>query len=225
MPPLIKGAQNRLWRPPPFRPFTSVLSSDVNLAQGKPRLLSSVRAVPFPQESSLAPLYKSAFFVDSFAVSFPLRKPNESPPDALAQAFFSEWPAWFSLAMWIRDEVMAIFGVKRSTEIQAEAEKNGVDTIAVFPVRNRTKDEIIVGEDDSHLDFQTSILIRRERRDGGTEHVKNIDEVEELVVTTVVHCHGLFGKIYITIIRAFHVMIVRYSLARVPSRVRQMISK
>lgn len=113
---------------------------------------------------------------------------------------------------------MAIFGVKRSTEIQAAAEQKGVDTIAVFPVRTRTEDEVIVGENDSHLDFQTSVLIRREHRHGGIKYAQNISNREELVVTTVVHCHGLFGKIYITIIRTFHIMIVRYSLARVPSR-------
>jgi hypothetical protein len=154
-----------------------------------------------------------------------LRKPHEIPPDALAQAFFCEPPAWFSLLMRIRDEIMAIFGVKRSTEIQAAAEEKGVDTVGVFPVRSRTKDEIIVGENDSHLDFQTSVLIRREHRNDELKHAQNDSKGEELVVTTVVHCHGLFGKIYIMIIRTFHVMIVKYSLARLPSRVQQMINK
>uniref|UniRef100_A0A0B7KIW8 Uncharacterized protein n=1 Tax=Bionectria ochroleuca TaxID=29856 RepID=A0A0B7KIW8_BIOOC len=102
---------------------------------------------------------------------------------------------------------MAIFGVKRSTEIQAAAEEKGIDTIGVFPVRSHTEDEIIIGEIDSHLDFQTSILIRPEDRHDGIEHAQNVTKGEELVVTTVVHCHGLFGKIYIMIIRAFHVMI------------------
>uniref|UniRef100_A0A8H7MYL8 DUF2867 domain-containing protein n=1 Tax=Bionectria ochroleuca TaxID=29856 RepID=A0A8H7MYL8_BIOOC len=217
---IVKGAQGRSWRPPAFRPNTTLLSWE-----GQRRPLSFVRGVPFPQESRLAPSYKSAFFVDSFAVSLPLRKPHEVPLDALAQAFFCEPPAWFSLLMRIRDEIMAIFGVKRSTEIQAAAEEKGIDTIGVFPVRSHTEDEIIIGEIDSHLDFQTSVLIRPEDRHDGIEHAQNVTKGEELVVTTVVHCHGLFGKIYIMIIRAFHVMMVRYSLARVPSRMQQIINR
>lgn len=40
-----------------------------------------------------------------------------------------------------------------------------------------------------------------------------------MVATTVVHCHGLLGKAYIVVIKAFHVMIVKYCLARVPGRI------
>ncbi|CDM36161.1 Protein of unknown function DUF2867 [Penicillium roqueforti FM164] len=62
--------------------------------------------------------------------------------------------------MRIRDGVMSIFGVKRSTEIQAAAEKKGIDTITVFPVISRAENEIVLGEADSHLNFQISILTR-----------------------------------------------------------------
>jgi hypothetical protein len=40
-----------------------------------------------------------------------------------------------------------------------------------------------------------------------------------MVTTTVVHCHGLLGKDYIIIIKPFHVLIVKYSLASVPERI------
>ncbi|CAM1500638.1 Fc.00g098000.m01.CDS01 [Cosmosporella sp. VM-42] len=181
-------------------------------------LPSPVRAVPFPSESKLSPLYKSAYFVDAFAVTLPARRSTEYKPDALARAFLSEWPAWFSLLMWIRDRVMSIFGVKRSTEIRAAAEKQGIETIAVFPVISHTENEIIVGENDSHLNFQTSILIR-ENQISTTGDRDGERSGKEMVAITVVHCHGLLGKAYITIIKAFHVLIVKYSLARVPNRV------
>lgn len=118
--------------------------------------------------------------------------------------------------MWTRDQIVSTFGLKRSTEIRAEAERKGIDTISAFPVISRTARETIVGEMDSHLDFQTSVLIR-DRLDAADDG--SIDESKELVATTVVHCHGLFGKAYITLIRVFHVVIVRYSLARVPYKI------
>jgi hypothetical protein len=180
--------------------------------------LAPVRAVPFPSESKLASSYKSAYFIDAYAVSLPVHKSGEYRPSALARTFFSESPTWFSVLMWIRDQVMALFGVKRSTEIQAAAEKKGIDTISVFPVIARTENEVIVGEADSHLDFQTSILIR-EGQHIATGYIENNRKGKEMVVTTVVHCHGLFGKVYIIIIKVFHTMIIRYSLRRMPSRI------
>lgn len=178
---------------------------------------SPVRAVHYPNESMLSPLYKSAYFIDAFSVALPAEGPNEYKPDALARAFFCDAPAWFSLLMWIRDRVMSIFGVKRSTEIQAAAEKRGIETIFVFPVISRTGNEIVVGENDSHLNFQTSILIRNIQR--GAEDGDSDGRGKELVATTVVHCHGLLGKAYLTIIKPFHIMIIKYSLARLPNRI------
>jgi len=180
--------------------------------------LARVRAVSFPKQSILNSLYKSAYFVDSFAVTLPAQRSTVYKPDALARAFFSKQPAWFSLLMWIRDEVVSIFGVKRSTEIMLAAKKQGIETISVFPVISRSENEIIIGENDKHLNFQTSILIRENQlitasdRDGDRKG-------KEMVATTVVHCHGLFGKTYITIIRVFHVLIIKYSLARMPDRI------
>ncbi|KAF7557907.1 hypothetical protein G7Z17_g217 [Cylindrodendrum hubeiense] len=180
--------------------------------------VTPIRAVSFPGESRLRPSYKSAYFIDAFAVTLPTQGSKAYRPDFLAKAFFTEWPAWFSLLMWIRDQVMSVFGVKRSTEIQAAAAKKGIETIAVFPVISRSNNEIILGENDSHLNFQTSILIRDVQPSmandrGGDESCK------EVVATTVVHCHGLFGKAYITIIKPFHVLIVKYNLARLPNKI------
>lgn len=192
--------------------------------------LAPVRAVPFPSESKLRPLYKTAYFIDAFAVSLPnvSEQQQKHNAEALARALFSKWPAWFSLLMWIRDQAVSVFGVKRSTEIQAAAEKQGIDTISIFPVVSRAENEVVVGEKDSHLDFQTSILIRENNqriaagynRDNSNNN--NKDKGKEMVVTTVVHCHGLFGKAYIALIKPFHVMIIKYGLARMPSRIQML---
>ncbi len=175
-----------------------------------------VRAVPPPNGSKLSPLYKSAYFIDSFAVALP-QSSSAYSPHALTRTVFCDPPAWFSWMLWIRDQVMSVFSVKRSTEMQAEAAAKGVETISMFPIISQTENEIVLGEKDSHLDFQTSFLVRESPLDaaggGGSAGDK------ELVATTVVHCHGLLGKVYITIIKPFHVLVVRSSLARVPDRI------
>lgn len=194
------------------------LSLHTSSAQRTKMPLAPVRAVAFPSESKLRSSYRSAYFIDAFAVSLPEHKPGEYNADALARAFFSEAPAWFSLLMWIRDQVVSIFGVKRSTEIQAAAEEKGIDTISVFPVISRNENEVVMGENDSHLNFQTAILIRENSRITESQ-VEDDRKGKEMVAVTVVHCHGVFGRAYLTIIKPFHVMIVKYSLARVPNRI------
>lgn len=177
-----------------------------------------VRAVPPPSGGKLSPLYNSAYLVDAFAVTLPPSS-NAYSPHALARAVFCEPPAWFAWLLWIRDQVMAVFRVKRSTEMQAAAAAKGVETISVFPILSQTENEIVVGEKDSHLDFQTSFLVRESPLDDAAGGGGGRGGGQEVVATTVVHCHGLLGKAYITIIRPFHVLIVRFSLARVPDRI------
>ncbi|EHK15288.1 uncharacterized protein TRIVIDRAFT_187599 [Trichoderma virens Gv29-8] len=179
--------------------------------------LAAVRAVALPSESKLRSSYKSAYFIDAYAVTIPPQS-GQYKPETLARALFSEPPAWFSLLMWIRDRVMSIFGVKSSTEIQAAAETKGIDTISIFPIISRAENEIIMGENDSHLDFQISILIRENQLSAASKR-DNIIKSKEIVAMTVVHCHGFFGKAYIMIIKAFHTMIVKYMLARVPDKI------
>jgi hypothetical protein len=182
--------------------------------------LARVRVVPVPSQSRLSPLYKSAYFIDAFAITLPPPPRSKGyQADALARTFFPKSPAWFSMLMWIRDRVISLFGVKTSTEIKAAAAKRGVETIGFFPVLSKTDSEIIVGEKDKHLDFQTSILIRDSEVDMADSKKDDFRGSSEMVVLTVVHCHGLFGKAYITIIKAFHVLIVKYSLARMPDRI------
>lgn len=177
-----------------------------------------VRPVALPIESRLSPLYNSAYFTDAFAVTLPASRSKKYSPDVLARALLCDPPSWFSMLMWIRDRVMSVFGVKSSAEIQAAAKKAGVGTIAVFPIISRAPNEIVVGENDRHLDFRTSILVRDSQLTAAGDRDR-VGNSKEMVAITVVHCHGILGKAYITVIRAFHVLIVRYSLARVPDRI------
>lgn len=208
-----------------YIPISRPLHTTTSTPRTKTKMpVAAVRAVPFPSESKLKSSYKSAYFIDAFAISLSehqnLKSGKKHNPDALARALFGTSPRWFWLLMWIRDRVVSIFGVKTSTEIQAEAEKAGIETISMFPIISRAENEIIIGEKDRHLDFQTSILIR-ENQLIAAGYADDDGKGKEMVVTTVVHCHGLLGKAYITIIKAFHVLIVKYNLARVPDRIRK----
>src|SRR3979411_3297606 len=73
---------------------------------------------------------------------------------------------------WVRDAVMATVGVKSSRAIGAAAAARG-SVIGYFPLLSKSAGELVVGEDDRHLDFRAANLLGTGpagvRRHGGGE--------------------------------------------------------
>ncbi len=67
---------------------------------------------------------------------------------------------------------------------------------------------MIVGQDDRHLDFRASILLR-----ASDDRI-----LDEIVCTTVVHFHNMLGRTYLTAIALFHRLVVRSNLWRAAYR-------
>jgi hypothetical protein len=61
--------------------------------------------------------------------------------------------------------------------------------IGFFPLLSKSAGELVVGEDDRHLDFRVAILLRTGAAGG-----------RELVAVTVVHCHNRLGRTYLAVI-------------------------
>lgn len=161
-----------------------------------------VRVVTPPQESSIAHTYAGADMVDAYALTLPTGATHNI--DVLARAMLGRSPRWVSTLLSVRNAVMAMFGVKSTEYIRAEAGSNGTETIGFFPIRSRSERELIVGEDDRHLDFRASVLLRSRPEEAGFE----------LIATTVVQCHNRLGRLYLALIMPFHRLIVRSGLRR-----------
>ncbi|SCB48421.1 Protein of unknown function [Bradyrhizobium shewense] len=96
--------------------------------------------------------------------------------------------------------MMATVGVKSSRAVGAAAAARG-PVIGFFPLLSQSAGELVVGEDDRHLDFRVAILLRTGAAGG-----------RDLVVVTVVHCHNRLGRTYLAAIAPFHRVIARASL-------------
>jgi hypothetical protein len=160
------------------------------------------RAVAPPPESALAPLYAGAHLVDAYAASLAPGDPRDAR--ALAQAALDRPPPWFRALLAIRDTAVGALGLKTSADLREAARRDGGDHIDFFRVLDRRGDELVLGEDDRHLDFRLSVL-RRAGRDGGSE----------VVLTTVVHCHNHLGRAYLAVIRPMHGLVVRRMAAAI----------
>jgi hypothetical protein len=155
-------------------------------------------AVPAPSDSVLAPLYAGADLLDAFAIQLPAGANDDL--EVLARAGFERPAGWIRALTRVRDAVMATVGVKSSRAIGAAAAARG-PVIGFFPLLSKSAGELVVGEDDRHLDFRAAILLRAGAVGG-----------RELVVVTVVHCHNRLGRTYLAVIAPFHRAIARASL-------------
>ena len=159
----------------------------------------AVRAVALPPGASIAPLYPGSNLADAYAVDLPTARARELDMESLARQLLGSQPGWARKLMVVRDAIVARFGIRTAKQMEARPGKR----IGIFRIFAVSPDEIILGEDDSHLDFRLSVL--RSKQDGRHGCV---------TVVSVVHCHNWVGRAYILLIRPFHKLIVRTSLRR-----------
>lgn len=103
-------------------------------------------------------------------------------------------PAWTKPLLWLRNVIVAPFGLKRADQSIVEEDKDYID---FFPVLSESEQEIVVGLDDRHLDFR--ILLERQSGANSARYR----------LTTLVERHNGLGRIYLFLITPFHKWIVR----------------
>jgi hypothetical protein len=130
--------------------------------------------------------------------------------DAVTRALFSQLPDWLVVLLHLRDTIVLPLGLKSSFNPTAthpthcrEELKPGMK-VGLFEVLNRTPEEIVLGEDDRHLNYR--VLVRLEREEGKYW----------AVVSTVLQFNNWLGRAYFVPVKPLHKLIVpalmRYGL-------------
>lgn len=162
-----------------------------------------IEPVPLPAGASVAALYASTNLADAFSVRLPAGTCRD--PAVLWRFVMSHQPAWIRWLTSLRDTLVSCFGLKTARQLGRQTDAAHTERIAFFKVYAKSASEIVVGEDDKHLDFRLSVLCSPDAAPttGG-----------RLTVSTVVHCHNLLGRTYIFVIAPFHRLVVKSSLRR-----------
>ena len=113
----------------------------------------------------------------------------------LATATVGAMPRWARGLLWLRNVLVAPFGLKTNGHGDAPDPERRV---GIFPVVEEHPDRIVLGLDDRHLDFRIVVTQRAQR----------------FRVTTLVHRHNLAGRAYIASITPFHKVIVAAIMRR-----------
>lgn len=162
----------------------------------------SVFQVALPPESDVTRLYAEPDLADAFAIRLPDDASDD--PEVLARFMFTHQAEWVGKLMALRDALVARVGITTTAQFQQTPESAPDERILFFRIYARHPREIVVGQNDSHLDFRTSLLLQmRDTPDGPARH---------LVMTTVVRCHNRLGRFYLAAIAPFHRMVVRSGL-------------
>ena len=163
--------------------------------------MARVRKTELAKGSQLHEFVREGDFLDCYSVDIGR---GDVPLDEVAQRIFTGLPCWIRSLLAARDLGVSVFGLKTTASLprnDAMRDKVAVgEQINFFPVRSIDENEIILGEDDRHLDFK--IAVRRDE-----------DRPSRISLATWVHTHNPLGDIYLRTITAFHILIVNSRLS------------
>jgi hypothetical protein len=159
---------------------------------------AKIERTDLPPDSRLSSSYEQAGFADAFSVALSAAAAHDA--ESLARHIFEQQPQWIAMLLRFRDILVGPFGLKRAVDLRGRQDGR----IDIFRVFERYPDEIVLGEDDTHLDFRVSVLVQPPSQ----------GRPRQVIVTTLVFYNRLLGRAYIALIAPFHRMVVRASLDR-----------
>ncbi|MCF2904387.1 DUF2867 domain-containing protein [Octadecabacter sp. CECT 8868] len=148
-------------------------------------MTNRVHKIDLPTESALHARCRTGDFLDCYSVA-------SNIPPRQASDIITDFPSWARFLLVIRGIVTAPFGLDNDGP---EAD----DKAGIFPIESETAQEVIAGFNDKHLNFRVSVL----SKDG------------RVSLATWVSPHNWGGKLYLTAILPFHILIARNALRRV----------
>ena len=148
-----------------------------------------------PARSALD-LLPGATFADAFTLEV-----DDQNLDAISAAnkVMGTVPRWVSALLKLRNAIVRPFGLKGTTHVA----RTTPDRIGLFPCLSRSPDRVVMGFNDSHLDFRIAV-----------DASATAMTPKRITATTVVKTHNIFGRAYLCTIMPFHKLIVRTLLGR-----------
>ncbi len=123
--------------------------------------------------------------------------------------FFMAAPGWVNRLFALRNRMVQLIGLKvpgtvknRRALIESFTGKPG-EQIGLFRVVDKSANELLLGEDDKHLDFRVSLLL---------EDMNASVTDRYLTISTAVRFHNGLGRLYFIPVKPFHRLIVRSML-------------
>ncbi|MBK6265115.1 DUF2867 domain-containing protein [Marivirga sp. S37H4] len=153
--------------------------------------MSKVKEEATPNEYLERRLLDQIDFFDTFSTTN-----QENNLKEIAHLIFNNPPNWIKWLFNLRNKIVKLFGLK--TEMPADYnERFSVGGyIGSFRIFSIADHEIVLGADDSHLNFKAIV-------------VNTNAPLYNIQVITLVQYNNLMGKIYMSVIKPFHRVVVK----------------
>jgi len=123
----------------------------------------------------------------------------------IGKSFFSSGPKWVEKLFVLRNKLVFFFGLKTSGDIEDrenqlrnfKCEKG--EQLGLFKVFDKNENEVILGEDDKHLNFRISLFLGAPQAESNRR---------SLTISTTVQFNNWFGRLYFLPVKPFHKIIV-----------------
>ncbi|PZR95795.1 MAG: DUF2867 domain-containing protein [Candidatus Chloroheliales bacterium] len=158
----------------------------------KPR----IRKVRVPEGSLAARSFARVDYADAYR----LRLPDDAPHDidSVTRAFCMARLGWVEALIWLRNRIVSVVHLKTELPDQPQPITLEPGTYAyIFRIYQRAANEILLGEDDRHLDYRVSVLVQQGQHGWYA------------TISTIVHFNNWLGRIYFVPVRPFHRLIVQ----------------
>ena len=157
-----------------------------------------------PEQSVLQPSLHDASFFDAYEVENPQA---ERSALAIWLDIVQKTPRWVNQSMALRNAVVARLGLKHAGVLSSfdffkKAQDYQVgDRVGIFTVYAISDTEVIMGEDDKHLDVRLSLF--------------KSDHGARVVDSTVVHVKNWLGHLYMFFVKPMHRIIAPTVLSKI----------
>jgi Protein of unknown function (DUF2867) len=163
--------------------------------------MTNVIEVMLPLASKIHQSLNAIDFSDAYQTA--LSNPQMTVQQACA-AVFAYSPLWVKYLMKLRGLIASIAGLKHGANALStnntsfnESQYEVGKRLGLFTIQSLSADELIMGDDDKHLNFRISVY----------KSVQN--GVSLITVSTVVEIHNWLGKTYMFVVKPFHKYIAK----------------
>jgi len=166
-----------------------------------------IEKVGVPEGSEISNFLADAYYYDTYRFH---NKTKDRSPLQVWLDHASKTPAWVNALMGLRNRIVSALGLKNLGhlgDLESDKSVNDYrigDRVGIFTLKSINENEVILGDNDRHLDVKVSI------------HKENADG-DLISISTVVHVHNLMGKVYMLVIKPLHKLIVRSTIIRAES--------
>jgi hypothetical protein len=165
------------------------------------------RPCDVPSGTRISQHIDGAYFFDSFQIEVPSTAQTSL---SLLLTMLSRTPGWVDVLMRLRNRAVQLVGLKNVGKLadvksaKPESAYRPGDRVGVFTLHSSEPDEVIVGDNDKHLEAFVA-LTRLPATQEGRQYIS---------ITTVVHVHNMLGRLYLLPVAPMHKLVAPAMLSR-----------